>query len=103
MKNHPSLDGAKVRDIHFSAYRLDLVQYFADGGKFEDLENPILIRKRKPESRSLGSGMPLIPEEDIPQFELKGKADLPEPGAYLIHSVASSLDRQQGVCEQPPS
>ncbi|MFO1519224.1 MAG: MG2 domain-containing protein [bacterium] len=90
-----SIYGAKVRQIHFAAYRVDLVKYLSQGGRFQDLEKPESDPARFAGLEVAREWDETLPEEEVPQFDRKVPADLKDGGLYLIHSLASSTDRKQ--------
>ncbi|MDL1871494.1 hypothetical protein FBR05_04750 [Deltaproteobacteria bacterium PRO3] len=90
-----SVSGAKVGNIHFEAYRIDLAKFLASGKKFEELENREADPKQWAEASLVKEWDEKIPEEDIPEFDRKVKGPIDGSGLFLIRSTAASLDRSQ--------
>ncbi len=89
-----SLSGAKVRDIHFTAYRVDLLQYLNAKQPFGDLEKEDFDPTKATGLSVVQDFSETIPDEDIREFNRKVKTNLQDTGLYLIHSLASSTDRK---------
>jgi len=90
-----NLSGAKVSEIHFDVYRVDLVKYLESGALFSDLESEQLKPDKTLGLEKVKEWQEKVPEADIPEFDFRARAPIDETGLYLIHSLASSLNRQQ--------
>ncbi len=90
-----NLSGAKVSEVHFDVYRVDLVKYLESGNLFSDLESEQLQPTQVTSLQKVKDWQEKVPEADIPQFDFRVRAPVEEVGLYLIHAVGSSLDRQQ--------
>ncbi|HEX5034580.1 MAG TPA: carboxypeptidase regulatory-like domain-containing protein, partial [bacterium] len=92
-KIYISANGAKVRDIQFKAYKVDLSQYFAAGKKIEDLTSSTDAPQDLGES--VKTWQETVPDDEVPEFDRRFKVELEGTGAFVIHGEASSLDRTQ--------
>ncbi|MFO1463331.1 MAG: MG2 domain-containing protein [bacterium] len=90
-----STSGAKVRDIHFEAFQIDLPKFLSEGKKYSDLEQANAEPQNWPAASRLKEWDEKIPEEDIPEFDRKVKVPVEGTGLFLFRATASSLDRQQ--------
>ena len=92
-KIYISANGAKVRDIQFKAYKVDLSRHFAAGKKIEDLTSSTDAPQDLGEP--VKTWQETVPDDEVPEFDRRFKVELEGTGAFVIHGEASSLDRSQ--------
>ncbi|HCU25357.1 MAG TPA: hypothetical protein DF383_10080 [Deltaproteobacteria bacterium] len=90
-----SLSGAKVGQVHFDVYQIDLAAYLASGHKLSELEQNGTDVSRLAGAHSVKAWDEAIPEGEIPEFDRKVKAEIPDSGVYVVTAEAASLDRKQ--------
>src|SRR5262245_47137682 len=94
-----SVNGAKVRQIHFEAFQIDLPQFLGAGKKISELDDSTAEPQNWPAATKVKEWDETVPDEDIPEFDRKVKSPLDATGLYLIRATASSLDRKQAFVQ----
>ncbi len=96
-----SLSGVKIQHIQFTAYRVDLLAFLKKGGEIGRLGSDLMDPTHNKGLTQLQEWKYSVPEAKRAEFEIKLpiKADdhpwVDQPGLYVIHGLADSLDRSQ--------
>ncbi len=88
-----TLSGAKVQEVQFTIYRLNVAEYLAKGGEFSALAERDTDPSQLSGAQQIQQHTETIPPEDVPEFNRKVKLKLDGKGVYLIHAAATSTDR----------
>ncbi|MBF0493077.1 MAG: carboxypeptidase regulatory-like domain-containing protein [Deltaproteobacteria bacterium] len=90
-----NINGSRIKEISFSAFQIDLVSYLKNGGSVQELQNSKFNPKNNAAIKMIKEWNTSIAEEDALEFDQRLPADLNGAGVFLIHSLASSIDRQK--------
>ena len=90
-----TLSGAKVAQVHFTVFQVDLMKFLEQGGKFAELQNRDADITGFPALTQVKDFNEEIPAEDVPEFNRKLKFPLDGKGMFLVHATASSTDRSK--------
>ena len=90
-----SINGAKVKELHLSLYRIDLSAYLASEKNLSDLREQDLSPEQLPKATLVKDWFDKIPDEEVAEFDRKLPVAIDANGVYLIRIVTSSVDRQK--------
>ncbi len=90
-----TVSGSRVKEINFSAFQIDLVSYLKNGGAIQDLQDPKFNPENKAHLKLLKKWDVSVSEKEFLEFDQRLPADLNGAGVFLVHSLASSVDRQK--------
>jgi len=90
-----NLSGSRVKEVLLTAYQVNLQNFVEKGGNVYDLSDQRFRPEGNPAFSKIKDWVYSVPEEKVLEFDLRTTAELPNTGVYLIHSAASSLNRQK--------
>lgn len=88
-----SMNGAKIKEVQFSIYKLNLLDFLKKGGSLDELRTEQFDVATLPADSKVKEWIEAIPPEQVPEFDRKVKVPIDGKGMFLIHAVASSPDR----------
>lgn len=94
-----TLSGSKVSEVQFRVYKVDLPNYLGAGNSLASLESDKLEDKILESFEKVREWTEVIPKDEIPEFELKVPGNIEGAGLFLIHSLASSIDRKRNFIQ----